>query len=768
MATRIAQLPGMRELWERTRGDPRVRVAVLDGPVDRKHSCFRGAKLTQLPGPMPVTPGGGKMAAHGTHVASLIFGQPDSAVLGVAPGSHGLLACIYADAEGSRTSQRELAAAISEAREAGALVINISGGELSNTGQADPLLVQAVGKCRDQGVLLVAAAGNDACRCLHVPAALSSVLAVGAMDELGVPLGISNWGDVYQSQGILAPGHNMLGAAPGEGTAAKTGTSYATPIVSGVAALLLAVQLALGREPDPLAVGEALLSSATPCDEKLYGDCQKFLAGRLNVPGALALITNPRRKTMSNELASMTTSEMSPSEAAAPGPSASEATAAGPSAAVEAGVAASDQESPQAAPPAAAACVMTSRSSPSDRGVTYRAMRGPSRGGPGAALRASGIAASDCGCKKGNGKSYVFAIGTLNYDFGSEARRDSFKERMPEVTPDGIPYLEPYPPLDNEPPPGTHFPPNPYDARQMVNYLGGYPAPPLPFPTVGGFPQLKHFPDGKPITPPPYPESPAPFPPPLHEPPGDYRGFPAQLTEATELIWTLNVDLTPVYAIRPGGNFSTEVYQRLVEFLVCQVRPPTDPYYVSRVSIPGLLTGETMQLFSGQVVPVMVPNIRAMYAWSERQLVLTVLQVLGFDLNSTDPQAQSDAQTAAHGIRNFLNRVYYELRNLGQSSQERALNYAGTNAFQAASIIVELATKYPPPPGTNVPLFELQSISVERSPFCRIDSDCWDVFLKFFYPDNVLKARDIYSYTIDVSDPYPVSIGTLRTWSSPD
>jgi hypothetical protein len=82
------------------------------------------------------------------------------------------------------------------------------------------------------------------------------------------------------------------------------------------------------------------------------------------------------------------------------------------------------------------------------------------------------------------------------------------------------------------------------------------------------------------------------------------------------------------------------------------------------------------------------------------------------------------------GQGSFLNRIYYDLRNLGTTSQDRALNFAATNAFQAASTFAEaVATE-----------MELDSITVEKSPFCRLDSDCWDVKLKFFDPENSRRA----------------------------
>jgi hypothetical protein len=396
-------------------------------------------------------------------------------------------------------------------------------------------------------------------------------------------------------------------------------------------------------------------------------------------------------------------------------------------------------------------------------------------------LRAHSVTASDCACNSNGSKKYIFAIGSLNYDFGTEARRDSFKQLMPGVTPDGLPFLEPWPPASapasaQEP---TVYPPNPYDARQMVNYLGGYPPPDAPWPAQGGFPELPHFPPNTApnVDPGPFPESPPLFPPAFPPEPKMFRGFPAHLSEATELIWTLNIEQTPVYAIRPAGSFSTEAYQRLVAFLAGQVRPDSDDNFVSRVSIPATYTNDTVQLFSGQVVPVITPHVRGMYAWNERQLILQVLRALKID-------PDSDAAKGPFGVisqtKNFLARVYYELRNLGQTSQERALNFSATNAFQIAGVVAEVVLKanaiaatttvggsapagFPNPSG----LFALDSITVSRSPFCRIDSDCWDVILKFFYPNNVLVARDLFSFTIDVSDSYPVPIGPTRQWSVP-
>ena len=106
-------------------------------------------------------------------------------------------------------------------------------------------------------------------------------------------------------------------------------------------------------------------------------------------------------------------------------------------------------------------------------------------------------------------------------------------------------------------------------------------------------------------------------------------------------------------------------------------------------------------------------------------------------------------------MRDFLERVYHELRNLGISSPDRAINYAATNAFQIQSVY-ESSLK---------DLMALDLIEVERSTICRPDSDCWDVKLIFFYPERqVQTVRKTYRFTVDVSDIVPVTVGPVRSW----
>lgn len=712
--TDIATLPGLSSLWAESLGDPRICVAVLDGPVDRSHPSLNGAQLDRIPTLVSETVGDGIMSMHGTHITSVIFGQHDRPVRGIAPNCRGIIVPVFSDDRGP-LSQLDLARAIERAVEHGANVINISGGQLSRSGEADPMLVKAVRLCNDNGVLIVAAAGNDACQCLHVPAALPSVLAVGAMNARGLPFDFSNWGETYQTQGILAPGENILGAIPGGGTAPKSGTSFATPIVSGIVALLMSIQLQRGEKPDSHAIRDAILQSALPCNSASASDCRRFLVGSLNIPGAYALITKGVRKEMSDRL---------------------EVTWIQPSAANPADTAYPSQ--PEGNPVASEAAVSRTAAAT----ATVARPQTPTYSGDTAAVNnrtsayvtpSSVVPSEGCGCNTGS-KQLVYALGTLNYDFGSEARRDSFMQLMPDVTPEGIPY----PPSDSalrpQPEP-IPFSPNPHDALQMVRYLAGFPTP---------------F------------ASPANTVPANYAPNYQYLGNPS---EAGSLIWTLNMELTPIYAIVPEGPYANLIYDRLISALAGQLlqRPIPENFaggingdayqqarttfsnnFVSRVSIPGYLTGKTVTLFSGQVVPVITPQLRGLYAWHTEILVENAI--------ATAPEA--DVTRLRDALTGFLDRIFFDLRNFGTSSADRALNYAATNAFQTTSVLRQAT-------GQGM---QLDTIDVDRSPFCRMDSDCWDVRLTFFDPDNNRRARRVYRFTIDVSDIMPVTVGDVRSW----
>jgi cyanobactin maturation PatA/PatG family protease len=220
--------------------------------------------------------------------------------------------------------------------------------------------------------------------------------------------------------------------------------------------------------------------------------------------------------------------------------------------------------------------------------------------------------------------------------------------------------------------------------------------------------------------------------------------------------WTLNVDGTPIYALRPDGTFARETYETVLDFYSEQIHKESD-----RAAFPGTLKGSA-RLYSGQVVPVICPELRGMANWKTKQVVEASRKALlakrakvpEEKVKRGEKRAEFPADEVDLQLTNFLDRIYFELRNMGQSPQERAINYSATNAFVAAGIMMVQASLER----------QLDTIEVEKSPICRLDSDCWDVKLVFFDTKNVLAPRTVARFTVDVSDVLPVLVGDPRIW----
>ena len=84
------------------------------------------------------------------------------------------------------------------------------------------------------------------------------------------------------------------------------------------------------------------------------------------------------------------------------------------------------------------------------------------------------------------------------------------------------------------------------------------------------------------------------------------------------------------------------------------------------------------------------------------------------------------------------------------------MNYAATNVFSLTGALVQTIKD-----GKT-----LERLDVVKSPYCRVDSDCWDVMLKFIDPENTNRAYTVIRFSVDVSDRLPVTLGKLVTYIS--
>lgn len=215
---------GINDLHHKTTGRG-VRIALIDTGVDVDHPDLKGQiKYSENMAPEPINHNMAEM--HGTAVAGVLSAHPDNGtgIAGIAPDAEvlALRACWpnKPNSLAAHCNSFTLALALNQAINLDSRIIN-----LSLSGPEDPLLRQLIEKALEKGIIVIAAVPkND--QVGGFPANISGVIAVGDGEESSNPE-------------IIAPGRDILTTVPHQAYDFMTGSSFATPHVAGVAALLL-------------------------------------------------------------------------------------------------------------------------------------------------------------------------------------------------------------------------------------------------------------------------------------------------------------------------------------------------------------------------------------------------------------------------------------------------------------------------------------------------------------------------------------------------
>ena len=312
---RTPQLIGAPAVWGPTlaTAGEGMKIGIVDDGIDQTHPFFAPRGLAYPPGfpkgqtayttpkvivarAFPPAGSHGGTAAlpfdptlsdHADHVAGIAGGDDGTVtrtglhISGIAPRAYlgNYRAATLPSAFGLNANAPELAAAIEAAVRDGMNVINLSFGEVEIEPSRD-LVVQALNRAADAGVVSAVSAGNDfgefGFGSISSPASAAKTIAVGASTgghgsvEVDAPADFSSAGPTPYSfrlkPDVTAPGADVLSAFPNGVFGELSGTSMAAPHVAGAAAVLLQrhptwtpanVKSALVLTGDPVHVGSS-------------------------------------------------------------------------------------------------------------------------------------------------------------------------------------------------------------------------------------------------------------------------------------------------------------------------------------------------------------------------------------------------------------------------------------------------------------------------------------------------------------------------------
>jgi subtilisin family serine protease len=269
---------GSLSAWDSTTGDPGLIMAFTDTGIDRTHPDLAAHRV---PGFNAVSDKaeaqGGKVDdvhGHGTLVAGAAGAIGDNG-LGVAGVTWNcrLMMCRVTDNPNGQAHLDDILQAARWAVDHGARTISTSySGVESDT-------VQTTGSyIRSKGGLYFYAAGNDGTNLSWFD--WGSVIIVGASNKTDTKSPYSNYGPAID---LFAPGDAILTTAKGGGYKEATGTSLATPLVNGAAALLWSISPNLSASELQATLQLACKDLGSPGNDNVYG------YGRIDVGTAVQL-----------------------------------------------------------------------------------------------------------------------------------------------------------------------------------------------------------------------------------------------------------------------------------------------------------------------------------------------------------------------------------------------------------------------------------------------------------------------------------------------
>ena len=244
------------EAWNITAGNPEVKVLVIDTGTEQSHP-----DLNQLPGkdftgePQLQGGPGNECDKHGTPVSGCISAIINNSLggVGAAPESYTVSARCFVSNVPCDGGWSAVYSWTADALDWGASEgIRISNNSNSYGGTSSAVTALYLSTKKTAGMVHFSSSGNSSSTEINFPANLSTVNAIGAIDNTGSLAAFSNYGE---DQALTAPGQGILstdetganGYVSGDYVSIN-GTSFASPYAAACAALLLSVNSTLTAE----------------------------------------------------------------------------------------------------------------------------------------------------------------------------------------------------------------------------------------------------------------------------------------------------------------------------------------------------------------------------------------------------------------------------------------------------------------------------------------------------------------------------------------
>lgn len=235
------------QAWRQTTGSDRVRVAVLDTGIDYNHPELadfidKDSSYNFIDNNSDAM----DYNNHGTHVAGIISAKGDNGngTAGVMWESELMAVKVLGDdGNGSEWSLAQgilyAAGLLDNQPRQTADIINLSLG-MSDPNHVPKTLERAIERAAAEGIIIVAASGNNGSRGVIYPAAFPEVIAVGALEENGSDMpGVASYSNYGPEIDVTAPGSLIYSTLVDDKFGYMSGTSMAAPHVSGLAGLML-------------------------------------------------------------------------------------------------------------------------------------------------------------------------------------------------------------------------------------------------------------------------------------------------------------------------------------------------------------------------------------------------------------------------------------------------------------------------------------------------------------------------------------------------